>query len=355
MIRCITNGKLGMGCEVPERVARRGTEMAHEEVAGKRQAVVGNSLKVEKAMGGGHGEVDALRVGDIVIVRKGKLLKFAEIKDEWNVDVEDPDVLLSSIRKSALKADIFTFMQRLPESRPKYGYYMEWDNVAAIAIKTFDHWWRKQINDKVRNRARRAEKKGVAIKLVDFSDELVEGIKGIFNETPIRQGKRFSHYGEDFDTIKRDWSESIDRANFIGAYYNGELIGFIKLISAGRYTRTSGTVSKIAHRDKSPMNALIAKAVEFCAEKKSPYLVYGKMVYGKKGSDALSDFKLANGFEKIDLPRYYIPVTIKGKVALKLGLHHGVIQILPRQILGFLLNVRKKWLTKGQSEEVQTN
>ena len=43
-----------------------------------------------------------------------------------------------------------------------------------------------------------------------------------------------------------------------------------------------GIIAKIKHRDKAPMNALVAKAVEICAENKIPYLVYDKAYYGKK-------------------------------------------------------------------------
>ena len=115
----------------------------------------------------------------------------------------------------------------------------------------------------------------------------------------------------------KDWSKDIDLSTFLGAYYDDELIGFIKLLNAGKFMRTSGTIAKIKYRKKSPMNALIAKAVEICEMKNSAYLVYGKFVYGKKGPDGLSDFKRYNGFQKIDLPRYYIPLNIKGNIYLE--------------------------------------
>ena len=94
------------------------------------------------------------------------------------------------------------------------------------------------------------------------------------------------------------------------------------------------------------MNALIAKAVDVCHKKKFPYLVYGKFVYGKKGEDKLTDFKRHNGFKKICLPRYYIPLTFKGKIALKLNLHHDIEKILPQKIIVRLLDLRKKWYSK---------
>ena len=82
----------------------------------------------------------------------------------------------------------------------------------------------------------------------------------------------------------------------------------------------------IRHRKVASTNALIAKAVEVCAEKQAPYLVYGSIDYGKKGSTSLADFKRHNGFEKINLPRYYVPLTLKGRIALNSNFHKGLIK-----------------------------
>jgi hypothetical protein len=107
-----------------------------------------------------------------------------------------------------------------------------------------------------------------------------------------------------------------------------------------------GILSKIAHRDKAPMNLLIAKAVEICAEKGYPYLTYGKFSYGKVGSSTLQNFKLYFGFESIILPRYYIPLNNWGKIIIKLKLHLEMKQLLPLKLVRFLLFLRKKWNVK---------
>ena len=75
----------------------------------------------------------------------------------------------------------------------------------------------------------RAQKNGVVAKVVPFTDELVSGIKDIYDESPMRQGKPFWHYKKDFNTIKEDNSSFLERSEFIGAYYKNELIGFEKI------------------------------------------------------------------------------------------------------------------------------
>jgi hypothetical protein len=272
------------------------------------------------------------------IVITGRLVKIARLAEEWYEDVEVPNLIVEAIKKSKIKVDIFTFWQRLPETEKKYQYYMEKESIAALSINSFDYWWKNQINPKTRNMVRKAERSGVVVKQVDFDQEFISGMKDIFNETPIRQNKPFWHYGKDFETIKREFSRYLFREDLFGAYYNGELIGFIFLAYAGKYALLGQIISKIGHREKAPNNALIAKAVEVCSNKKIPYLVYALWITGSWG-----DFKRHNGFEQFDLPRYYVPLTMKGEIILNLRLHHGIIGIIPEQLKYQLINFRKKW------------
>ena len=280
------------------------------------------------------------------ITVSGKCVKIARHKEEWDEDVEDPVALVQHLKNIGIKADMFTFMQRLPESKPKHNFHMEWDNVAALPIKSYEYWVKKQLHQNPRNKIRIGQKKGVKLRICDFNDEFIKGMIDIYNETPIRQGRSFPDYGIDFETAKKGNSSFINRAIFVGAYYKNELIGFVKLVFAGKFVRTMGILAKVAHRDKAPMNLLIAKAVEICAEKKIPYLVYGKFIYGKHGSDTLQDFKRYIGFESITLPRYFIPLTVWGGIIIKLRLHNGIIGIIPKKLIRILLNLRTKWYEK---------
>ncbi|MFX0196079.1 MAG: hypothetical protein ACFFCW_08150 [Candidatus Hodarchaeota archaeon] len=277
---------------------------------------------------------------NLTIVTTGKLVRTAIIREEWYEDVEDPESFVSYLRQSKVKADIFSFFQRLPEIKRKFDYYMEWENIAVIPIISFDHWWTKQIHKHTRQAVKRAAKKGVEVKVVEFNHELVKGITEIYNESPIRQGKPFRHYGKDLHTIKKDHETYLDRSMFIGAYYKDELIGFVKLVDEKQFADIMQIISKMEHRDKSPNNILIAKAVEICYTKGIPYLEYGTWTRG-----GLDNFKRHNGFESIKVPRYYIPLTYKGTIALKLRLHHGTVGIVPEKVILRLIDLRKKWYT----------
>jgi hypothetical protein len=54
--------------------------------------------------------------------------------------------VLEVLRKSGIRIDLFTFIQKLSETSPKYRYPMEWDNMAALRVSTFDKWMTRQIS-----------------------------------------------------------------------------------------------------------------------------------------------------------------------------------------------------------------
>lgn len=272
------------------------------------------------------------------VMVEGKALRIASLEQEWYEDIEDPKALINELGSTEPKPDILTFWQRFPDTEPKYSYTMEPDSIAVLPIKSYSFWWEKQIERKARNKIRKAQKKGLTVRMASFDDTFVHGMTSVFNETPIRQGRHFLHYGKDFETIKREFSRFLFREEIFGAYLGKELVGFIFLADAGGYTFLGQIISKIAHRNLAPNNALLAKAVERCAEKGIPYLAYALWL-----DDSLGDFKRSNGFQKFDLPRYFVPLTGKGKLALKLGLHRGWKGAVPKQLRKPLRKLRKHW------------
>ncbi len=276
----------------------------------------------------------------------GRVVKVGAIYDEYWLEknsIPNPEEIIEGAKANRAAIDIFTFSQRLPDVCPRYPYYMEWDNVAALPITTFEHWWTSEVNDKTRNMVRKAQKKGVVVKLAAFDDRLVDGIARIYNETPVRQGRPFSHFGKTPNQVRGENASYLERSDFLAAYTGEELIGFIKLVYTGEVAGMMQILSQVKARDKAPNNALVAKAVEVCAKKGIRYLTYSKFIYGKKGLDPIAEFKHHNGFQKIDFPKYYVPLTEKGKIGLLLGLHREFNEILPPGVVSSLRKIRTRW------------
>jgi hypothetical protein len=287
--------------------------------------------------------VPALNVCGRTIIRTGGWLKMATLRDEELVEgdpVAAPAMFAERLRIGGLGADIFTFLQRPDDSQPKHTLYWEEENLAVIPTSSFKEWWDNRIPQETRKNVRRAAKRGVVVREAPFDDELVRGIKAIYDETPVRQGRTFWHYGKDFPAVKEENGTYLERSWFVGAYCQDELIGFIKVIMVGKFATLIQILALAAHQDKRPMNALLAYTVELCEKRGATHLVYGKYRYGKKEGDSLGEFKRRNGFEELKFPRYYVPLTLKGRLALKLGVHLGLANLIPQPLARFLLSFR---------------
>jgi hypothetical protein len=276
---------------------------------------------------------------------QGRVIRIAEIDGEKYTFPEDPEAMLKGLRECGERIDLFTFLQRLPADKPRYPYAFEMDNLAVIPVSTFENWWNHQILSFPRNRARQAEKRGAVLRELPLGDELFQGICHVYNETPVRQGKPFPYFGMTVDQAREYASTFPDRSIFIGAFVKDEMIGFAKLVIDETNTQACMVhiLSMVKHKDKAPTNALIARAVMTCADRGIPHLVYEHFAYGRKTGDSLSRFKEVNGFLRVDLPRYYIPLTLIGKAAFKLGLHRRFVESIPEPLANRLREWRRVW------------
>jgi hypothetical protein len=261
-----------------------------------------------------------------------------------------PEHIIARLRERSPRVDIFHFSQKLPETHPAFSYRPEWDSVAAMPISSYADWWENRLSQVTRKNVRRAFRRGLLVEKADFSDDLIKGIVMINNETPIRQGRRFWHYQESFDEVKKDYSDFLDRSEFIGAYYQNELVGFIRLIYMNDIASVLQLLCTNKHSDKRPANGLLAKAVELCADKGLKYHVYGQYVYGDNTENPLTEFKRRNGFEQFLLPTYYVPLTLKGHIAIKLGVHRGFRNMIPKGVMRLAKKLRNVIYSRAKKD-----
>lgn len=291
-------------------------------------------------------EVSTINIDGKALIIEGRFIRVARLLQEFYTEIDNPEYILSELKSRKIPIDILTFLQRFKDTGVRYNYRMRWDNLAVIKIVDFEDWRLHKIPKQTRRAIRRSLESGLECRPAELDDRLVNGITEIFNESPFRQGKRFWHYGKDFETIRKEMSRDFERSSFIGVYHSDELVGFIKLIYGDSYARMTQLISKRKHYKKYPNNLLIANAVQLCYERGIPYLIYGEFEYGNLGSKSLIEFKRNNGFEKMLIPRYFIPLSNKGEIVLKLKLQNGVKGIVPRSIVEKFLYIRKRWYEK---------
>jgi hypothetical protein len=292
-------------------------------------------------------KVPALVIDGKTVVIRGRWLKTAIVRsEEWlETEVQDPERCILELKSrppNGKHADLFTFGQKLPATRPKYTYPMEWESVAAVHLVSFKEWW-EGLPQATRKNVRRAEKRGVVVSIREFDDDLIRELAELNNDSPIRQGVRNVQYGKSLDQIKKDYCSFLDRSEMVCAHLGAELIGFLKIVYRGEVASILNLLPKASHEDKRPANAIVAKAVERCAARGVKYVTYGLFNYGNKHDSPLREFKIRNGFGEILVPRYYVPLTAWGAVCMKLKIHRGLLGILPHRVITLGLAARARW------------
>jgi hypothetical protein len=269
--------------------------------------------------------------------RRKLFFTIANDAKEYERDVISTEKLIEKLEERGV--DIFTFIERkwhhtIPN--PQKSWLKANDNIALLQVTSFDDWW-KNIGKKTRNMIRKAEKSGIKTEIVEPNQKLAEGIWKIYNETPIRQERAFPHYGVSLQTITKSVLSAQD-CTFIGMSFQDELAGFIQLVHGDNIAIISQILSLQKFWDKAVNNALVARAIEVCANKGIRWLMYGRM----GNHPSLDNFKQNNGFTKFSLTRYYVPITKKGRIATKIGLHREIKDVLPQPIKYPLIPVYNK-------------
>jgi hypothetical protein len=282
--------------------------------------------------------VALLTLENLAITISGGWLRMGRVRDEPYTCLQDSTRFIAQLRKEPRRPDLLTFMQPIGDQTPHHPYYHEDEGWGVLNITTYKDYWKNKIRTHTRNHIRKAEKKGVEVRQIPFDENLVHGVKAIYDECPVRQGRPFWHYQEDHETVRSGLATFLECSDFIGAFWEDQLIGFIKLTSDGRTAGLMHIISMIAHRDKAPSDALVAKAVELCAEKKISHLHYALWSTGGFGT-----FRENHGFERHNVPRYYIPLTAKGSLMLRFGLHQRLVDRLPAKLRERMVTARNRW------------
>jgi hypothetical protein len=297
-------------------------------------------------------KVPALLIDGKAIIVRGNQIKTAVIyNEEWlETELADPARYIRSLKdrgSNRVSADIFSFAQKLPNSKPRYDYAMEFESIAATSSSSFSTWW-EGLPQETRKNVRRSQKKGVVVSVKKLDDDLIHGILDVNNDNPVRQGRPNVHFGKSFEEVKKDHESFPERSDYICAHVGGELIGFLKLVYRTDVASVLQLLPKASQQDKRPANALLAKAVELCEAKGMSHLIYGNFNYGNKRDSPLREFKIRNGFGEMLMPRYYVPLTPWGSLCMKLNIHRGLLSVLPHTVITLGVDMRAKWYNRNR-------
>ena len=272
------------------------------------------------------------------IVARPGLWQTAVVKDEEWQDrpVADAVALVKQMLEFPNRPPCLRLVGLTPSDRARLQEVttcrLRWEDTAEIQTKDVQAWW-VSLPQETRKNVRRAQRRGVAVRPVELDEHLADGIARIYGESPQRQGRAFWHYGKDSRRVLAENSSYGDRAQFLGAYCEDELVGFLKWVRVGDQARIMQILSLQRHHDKRVMTAMIAQAVSQCHDRGLRSLIYGRMHYFGASGEALIEFKRRHGFVAVDYPVVIAALTPWGRWLIRLGWDRPWSQHLPRWLL----------------------
>jgi hypothetical protein len=267
-------------------------------------------------------------------IQKSWFYSIAACPFEYIYKVEPTPELLTDLRRRGV--DLFTFIQRkFVQETTKYHFHSENEDIAVMKIDSYDDWWTKTLRKNERQSVKKAKKSGVEVRKVEVNEDFLKGVQRIYNETPHREGRRYSGYGLSIEHLREKFRD-IGDSDILGAYIDSHLIGLLWLTYGDRTAMFRSFVSFLRHRNKCPNNALIAEAVRSCHKRNISFLVYGNH-YGFLPN--LDLFREHQGFRRTPLTRYFVPLSRNGQLAIQLGIHRKLEYSLPRTVEKALLKL----------------
>ena len=219
-----------------------------------------------------------------------------------------------------VQTDLFSFWNRDWIQPRTYSYPSVEDNICLLQVTSHAEWFHN-LHRKTRNMIRKNLKTQCTVRPLRFCEDTYKRILNIFHETATRQGRTFpNYYMHSFHEVEDKMAPWKDTSCLIGLFLHNELIGFTDLVFVDGYILISHFLSYTRHYDKAPNNRLMSEIVKTAEAEGISNIVYGKMASGNTG---LNRFRLHHGFRRYPVPRYYVAISGKGRVIMKIGINRS--------------------------------
>lgn len=265
----------------------------------------------------------------------------ATIHDEDYLDKTNWDWMgaIEAIKGHALG---FRFPEYLVSQDQEISHAYHASNRSRLNLSDYAHWEKKQIKKDVREGLRRANREGVSVERVAYSNLVVEVASEVFNETPYRQGRRFWHYGKSHEQLRQELAPLSAVSQYFLARKGSEYVGFAQIVPLPHRgsARSVHVISKAQHVRSRVSSALIQSIVAYCCDTKLTSFVYGRHIYSGNENSNLRKFKERHGFRNYEYKNYYVPVAPLGHAYLAMGLYQGLREMVPKPAIEFAKSIR---------------
>jgi hypothetical protein len=188
--------------------------------------------------------------------------------------------------------------------------------------KGFHEIWTKKFSKHARNAARRAEKLGVQIDLIEDIEEWIDDLV-LCNVSSLRRQKRImlrkKYDRELFLSYLKEHKESLsDYFRIFGAFYRGRLIAFVTTLEFRKLLLITSIMSRSDFLSKRPNDALLTHVIRYACDARLDWVYYSFDRVSQDQSKhsllpSLMKFKFEHAFDEFPVPIYRLPLSAGGK------------------------------------------
>jgi len=206
--------------------------------------------------------------------------------------------------------DIFTYWRRNWVKRQVSDDTILKRNILAVLRlpDSYDCWY-GSLDKRVRHAIRTSRTSLEQCTVDDGTD----AIASIYAEIEERQGRPFPFHSIDAAELERIMVRRNESVFFRGLV-GDRIVGAARVIpsmSEG-FAIVASFISRSSDFDKKPNDRLLAGLVEWAIQNQIRLLMYDYL-----GDDSLGFFKRRHGFCPLPIPRYAVPLTIRGSLVLR--------------------------------------
>ncbi len=185
--------------------------------------------------------------------------------------------------------------------------------------KGFEYIWKNKFNKKARNLVRKFLRSGGKVELLKNPLNYVDDIMEINLSKPLRQGRplpeTYTRKDLVIQILERNIRDKGEHFRVYGAFIKDKLVAYAYVSEHNGYAYISRFLTHAKYFKYAASNGLLSFIIESLCKEGVKVVQYG---YWSRHYEGVNHFLQQHGFEKGEVRAYYIPLTMKGSLVLKM-------------------------------------
>ena len=186
-------------------------------------------------------------------------------------------------------------------------------------MREFSYIWTNKFNKKARNLVKKFKKSNGIVKVLDRPLDYINEIMEVNLSAPIRQGRpmppSYTNREIVIKSLEASLKEKKGHLKVYGAFIHDKLVAYSYVVEHNGYAYISRFLTHTKYFKYAVSNGLISAIIEDLCNRNIEVVQYG---YWSRHHKGVNHFLKQHGFERGKVEAYYIPLSRKGRLALRI-------------------------------------